>query len=146
MNTSYLSQVLLHKLFVLLAGFRLGKFPLWRLVIHDWSKFLPSEFCTYRRRFTGKEYSQTEWKRAWLHHIHSNPHHWEHWLIKSEPVPMPEIYIREMVIDWLAAGRSYQGSWDIEPWVRENYPKMILHPETVITLKTILLEIEIEID
>lgn len=35
--------ILKHKWFVLLAGLEVGV-PLWRLIIHDWSKFTPAEF------------------------------------------------------------------------------------------------------
>lgn len=42
---------------------------------------------------------------AWLHHIHNNPHHWNHWIIQNdtdgvEVIRMPEKYAKEMVADW----------------------------------------------
>ena len=39
-----------HKYFVFLAGLK-TKAPMWRLIIHDWSKFLPSELPHYNRQF-----------------------------------------------------------------------------------------------
>ena len=39
----YLGYVVRHKWFVFRAGLRTGA-PLWRLVIHDWSKFTPAEW------------------------------------------------------------------------------------------------------
>jgi hypothetical protein len=39
-HVRYLSYVVRHKWFVLLAGIKTGA-PLWRLLIHDWSKFAP---------------------------------------------------------------------------------------------------------
>src|ERR1700733_15229894 len=116
----------------------MGGFPLWRLLIHDWSKFLPSEYTVYRRRFTGRSYTKEEWKKAWLHHIHFNPHHHEHWVLNGKPLPMPDIFIKEMVIDWMGAGRSYQGIWNIQRWLDKDYRKMILHPETLKKLKPVL--------
>lgn len=135
----YLFQVLSHKWFVLVGGLKVGKIPIHRLIIHDWSKFTPLEFDVYRRRYTkNHSYTESEWKYAWLHHIHQNPHHWEHWLLRENPLQMPETYVREMVADWLAAGRSYQGSFNIQPWIDANACKMILHPETIKILSEIL--------
>ena len=39
----YLGYVLRHKWFVLVAGLKVGA-PLWRLLIHDWSKFTAAEW------------------------------------------------------------------------------------------------------
>lgn len=51
-NRSYLRYVIRHKWFVLIAGLRVGA-PLWRLIIHDWSKFLPCEWRPYAKFFYG---------------------------------------------------------------------------------------------
>jgi len=123
---------------VLVAGVRFGNFPIWRLLIHDWSKFLPSEYRTYKNRFTGKGYTQEDWKKAWLHHIHFNPHHYQHWMLSGEPLPMPDVFIKEMVIDWIGAGREYEGSWNIQEWVDKNYRKLSIHPDSLEKLKSIL--------
>lgn len=56
----------------------------------------------------------------------------------GKPNPMPDIYITEMVIDWMAAGRSYQGSWDIQAWLRENHTYIMVHEETKQKLKPLL--------
>lgn len=48
----YLRYIILHKWYVLLAGIHY-KAPLWRLLIHDWSKFLPSEWLPYASYFYG---------------------------------------------------------------------------------------------
>lgn len=138
MKTNYLMQVLRHKWFVLIAGLRVGNFPLWRLIIHDWTKFLPIEYNVYKRRFTGRSYTEDEWKKAWWHHIHFNPHHYQYWLIKSEPIPIPDVFIREMVIDWMGAGKEYEGTWNIQPWLNANYHKMIIHPSSLEKLKVVL--------
>jgi hypothetical protein len=141
MKKYYLPQVIAHKWYILVAGIKLGQVPLWRLLIHDWSKLLPIEYRVYARRFTGKNYSPYEWDIAWLHHIHHNPHHHEYWILRGNSIEMPVIYIREMVVDWLAAGRSYQGSWDIQDWVTKNVPNMNLHPKTMSKLTDILSEL-----
>jgi len=128
-------STLLHKWFVLVAGFRVGNIPLWRLIVHDFSKFSLSEFFAYQKRFTFNDCPKEEWDRAWLHHIHKNPHHWDHWILNGKPLAMPETYIREMVADWLAASRSYAGSWDIQSWLDKELQKMNLHPTTKQILK-----------
>lgn len=99
----YLKYVLRHKWFVFRAGLDTGA-PLLRLVIHDWSKFLPSEWIPYAQWFYGwkggswhrthpdhlsvsgkwkKEKYGAAFKRAWLRHIHRNAHHWDHWILKD---------------------------------------------------------------
>lgn len=138
MKKYYIAQVLCHKWFIVVAGLKVGGFPLWRLIIHDWTKFLPVEFGVYRRRFTGKAYSKEEWDRAWAHHTSSNPHHYQYWICEGVPQPMPEIYAKEMAIDWMAAARGYHGSWDIQDWLDREHEKMPLHPETIERLKPIL--------
>jgi hypothetical protein len=134
----YVFQVLLHKWFVMLAGLKVGNIPLWRLLIHDWTKFLPVEFWVYRKRFTGKKYSEHEWVEAKNHHKLSNPHHWEYWISNSVPIPMPEVFVREMVADWMAAGRSYKGSWDIQPWLKRNSYRIKIHEKTLLRVNEIL--------
>jgi hypothetical protein len=82
-----------HKRAVYAAGVRLGV-PRWRLVLHDWSKFLPGEWRPYVAKFGHQPgagnregyYHQPrvdEWafNRAWVRHIHRHDHHWEHWVI-----------------------------------------------------------------
>lgn len=50
----YLRYLLRHKLFVFQAGLKTGA-PIWRLIIHDWSKFLPSEWIPYVEKFYGRK-------------------------------------------------------------------------------------------
>lgn len=139
----YALAVLRHKYFVLIAGLRLGGIPLWRLITHDWSKFHPREFATYRKRFGSKLIiSRNEWRMAFLHHYSTNPHHWEHWVYwDGNPLPMPETYVREMIADWMGASKSYAGHWDFMPWVRENIPHMKLHTTTKNRIKEVLREL-----
>lgn len=83
-HIAYLKYVLRHKWFVLQAGRVIGV-PLWQLLIHDWSKFLPSEWFPYARTFYKpdgtKQYdNSTAFAHAWMLHQHRNPHHWQYWL------------------------------------------------------------------
>ena len=127
-----------HKWFVFLAGLKTGA-PIWRLMIHDWTKFLPSELPHYQRQFFGKADDPWGFISCWLHHQNHNPHHWEYWIPRTghnrglppfpdgEPVPMPEWAIREMVADWMGASRVYEGKWP-KPgewvWLKKSYPKI----------------------
>lgn len=56
---------------------------------HDTSKNEPDEYEAYDRYFYGNNKSYQvvqEYRRAWLLHIHRNPHHWQHWvLINDDP-------------------------------------------------------------
>lgn len=137
-HLQYASYVARHKWFVFLAGLKV-KAPLWRLLIHDWSKLTPAEWFPYVRSFYGKEGRTPEVKAAfdaaWLHHQHRNPHHWQHWLLREDDgdtkaLPMPEHFAREMVADWMGAGRAITGKWDVGGWYSKNAHKIVMHPET----------------
>jgi Family of unknown function (DUF5662) len=142
----YMRLTLLHKAYVMQSGWALGV-PLWRLLIHDWSKFTPSEAPHYGRQFFGDKDDPLGFSKAWLHHQHCNPHHFEHWVPVSghnrggyadlEPLPMPRWAAREMVADWLAASRAYEGAWPQSfrqwPWFIANWSKITkrMHETTI---------------
>lgn len=141
--------ILQHKYFVFRAGLATHT-PIWHLIIHDWSKWTPVEFPAYAEHFYGKDRrspnrpSSRRFVYAWLHHIHRNPHHWNHWalvgtsgLVKAQK--MPEKYVREMVADWMGAGRSITGKWtDIITWYEKNSKTMVLHEDTRILVDLII--------
>ena len=151
----YFFLTLKHKWFVFLAGLKL-KVPLLLLLIHDWTKFLPCELPHYQRQFFGKANQPHNFIKCWVHHQNHNPHHWEYWIPRTghnrcdppypdnKPIPMPEIYVREMIADWLGAGRAYNkkivdiNNWE---WYKNNYEQRIkpnLHPYTAILIHNIL--------
>ncbi len=59
-------------------------------------------------------------------------------------LPMPEWAVREMVADWLGAGRVYEGQWP-DPnnwtWLETARSKMRLHPITEKRLEIVLYEL-----
>lgn len=141
-HIAYLNYVARHKAFVFRAGLKTGA-PLWRLLIHDWSKFTPAEWFPYTEYFYGGHAKQsfrylvckTKFNRAWLHHLHSNAHHWQYWVLRNDDgttkaLPMPEHYVREMVADWFGAGRAITGKWEAGKWYSQNAHKMVLHQRT----------------
>ena len=95
-------------------------------LLHDLSKFSPSEFWVgvkYYQGFRSPNNAEREdigYSSAWLHHKGRNKHHYEYWIDynshyknnKSEimvPVPMPDKYIAEMIMDRIAASKVYRG-------------------------------------
>ena len=160
-HARYLAYVLRHKWWVLVYGLHFGV-PLWRLIVHDASKFSAAEWGPYVRKFYGGSsprdatgaYDQNaqgdEFKAAWRHHWTSNPHHWEFWAhmqhpLLTMPVPlddpweMPETYVREMVADWHGAGRAQGKGDDVSAFYRANGPRMRLHPDTRALVERLLL-------
>jgi len=67
---------------------------------------------------------------AWLHHIHYGPHHWEYWILRGEPLEMPDRYRREMLADWRGAGLAINGFDDSAEFYKKKRDKIILHPST----------------
>lgn len=157
-----LKSLLFHKWYVFKAGLMVGNIPLWRLIIHDWSKFTPVEFVNYSRYKYGVQ-SKREWAKAWLHHLHLNPHHPEHWLLswRGGPdfydgigesrcsfvtsLPMPETYVREMLADFMANGKGSTGSYNISRWLNRSGPAMLLHSDTEIRLDGVMTELGYEL-
>lgn len=153
MKMQYFWLTLRHKWFVFLASFKVG-LPIWRALIHDWSKFLPSELPYYNRQFCGNKDDPVGFAIAWLHHYHHNSHHWEHWIVESihshsspnrddcivnNCLAMPDVCIQEMIADWLGASKAYTGSWDMQKWIIKALPKMKVHPQT---REKVLIELE----
>lgn len=163
----YFKSVLKHKWYVFLAGIETSA-PIWNLIIHDWSKFTPSEFNAYAEFFfknnEGMTLDETKkfrnehpeltdpeirfaFLQAWLYHQRRNPHHWQFWILMQDEDPtmalkIPEKYVREMVADWAGAGRAYTGKWVVQEWYQKNKSKIQLHPESRILVEQILSEFE----
>ena len=108
-----------HRLLVMAGCFRVGLY--WQGLTHDLSKYSPTEFLTGARFYQGTrspnaaEREQKGFSEAWMHHKGRNRHHYEYWtdmhpVSKTyEPVPMPRKYLVEMIMDRIAACKTYQG-------------------------------------
>lgn len=138
---SYLLYILNHKLNVLVECWKEGLYV--QGVVHDWSKFLPSEFFSYARKFySGRPLSASEeaqWKYAWLLHQRRNKHHWEYWVLNpktAEALPMPRAYVIEMVCDW----RSFSRKWGrrVKDTTLDLTNKIIVHPDTLRELERLM--------
>jgi len=148
----YLRYVIRHKWFVMVECFRYGLY--WRGLMHDLSKFRPSEFIPYARYFYGEWPTWEEAKKlpyysyhgtkegvssafdfAWLLHQKRNDHHWQWWILPEDDggtklIPMSDGAGLEMYCDWIGAGMAISGRKDPCPWYEANKGKMQLHPAT----------------
>ena len=106
---------------------------------HDASKYLPEEYDAYDEYFYGNRSYQAveDFKRAWLHHIHSNPHHWQHWvLINDDPdkaeiiLDMPDCYIIEMICDWMSFSIAAGDLHELFTWYDAHKDYMRLSERT----------------
>lgn len=154
---AYTKYVVRHKWYVFLECCKLG-IPL-RGILHDLSKFLPSEFFPYAIYFNGKEqkgensFAKAGYKKpkntsddfdlAWLLHQKRNKHHWQWWvLLEDEGSPdaleMPLKYAKEMIADWKGAGRAQGNPDNCKTWYLKNRNKMTLAAYTRFWVETTL--------
>jgi hypothetical protein len=104
----------------------------YHLFVHDLSKFSLNEAYGYAvHDFKNPEPTLSLFKNAWHHHKLNNPHHPENWLNverdgKTTPLPMPSIYIAEMIADWQGASKSY--GQNIDEWLSKNLHQFLFHP------------------
>lgn len=111
-----------HRRLVRKGCFKVGLY--WQGIVHDLSKYSPSEFFIGARYYQGDrspnnaEREDIGYSTAWLHHKGRNKHHYEYWIDYSlhnynggmAPCPMPNRYIAEMIMDRIAACKTYQGA------------------------------------
>lgn len=136
---TYYQRLVAHILAVQEAAKQIGV-PEEQIEIHDLSKFSREEFAAYAMHFHGGG-SPDFFPGAWLHHIHNNPHHWQHWMfpdgfhlkdseMEGGVVFMPNYYALEMIADWMGASKVYSGTNDMSDWLAKNIPKITLHSRT----------------
>ncbi len=93
----------------------------WQGLTHDLSKYSPTEFWPGARYYQGTRSPNSRqreiegYSEAWMHHKGRNRHHYEYWTDlslktrKYEPVAMPRKYFVEMIMDRIAACKTYHG-------------------------------------
>ena len=110
-----------------------------RGLVHDLSKYSPTEFFESAKYYNGKNSpihnckKENGYSKAWLHHKGRNKHHPEYLYDVAAPTPsavMPYKYTVEMICDNLAAGMTYQGkNWtkehQLEYYLKERSKKKI---------------------
>ena len=119
---------------------------------HDKSKNEPDEYDAYDAYFYGHNRSYEvvqNYQRAWLLHVHRNPHHWQHWiLINDDPeegeiiLEMPYDYIIEMICDWWSFSWFKGNLLEIFSWYEEHKNYIKLHPNTRKLVEDILSRIQ----
>ncbi|MCR5525961.1 MAG: DUF5662 family protein [Lachnospiraceae bacterium] len=120
----HFETVVHHKILVAKGCFAVGLY--WQGLVHDMSKFSPTEFLVSAKYFQGNqspnnaERDDKGYSSSWLHHKGRNKHHYEYWIDYSSqnkggitaPVEMPLKYVVEMLMDRIAASKVYN---------KENY-------------------------
>jgi len=150
----YLKVLLTHKWHVFRAGLRLGGIPIWRLIVHDWSKFGPWEFGRYAENFHGdysgspvdRDIVSEEFAIAWLHHENVSPHHVGYHIPRTgkyagRPLRMPNTFVREMVADMQGASIAYTGSDDMTGWMNSQSFRNVrakMHIDSLVYLDEVL--------
>ena len=119
-------SILVHKWFVVVIGRKL-KVPWWNLLIHDLSKFLPSEFPHIARKFFGTGDDEKGFESFYSLHTHRNKHHPAYWIDKDGKASLvPTVVAREMIADWVSATMVYSkirvdyNNW---AWFNESFLK-----------------------
>ena len=134
----YIAYIIKHKYYVMLECIKLG-IPL-RGVLHDLHKFLPSEFIPYAKYYYGNankyKILEEQMDVAWLKHQNRAKHHWQYWCLIEEDtasikaLPMPDKYRKEMLADWIGAGKATNSKLTTKEWYYANRDYMTLHPAT----------------
>lgn len=114
------------------------------LVNHDASKFEPSEWYPYLDYFYGSDKPKDEVDRAfnyaWLHHIHANPHHWQHWILITDEegvitLDMPESEVIHMLCDWASFRYTDTSYHSTREWYENNNHNMTLSENTKLLIE-----------
>lgn len=153
----FLKTVLVHKFWVAYYCFHAGIY--WQGIVHDLSKFSPTEFFESVKYYNGKVSPIINCKQvngvsmAWFHHRGRNYHHYEMWQDNfdngGKAVEMPYKYALEMVCDYLAAGQVYQGkdftyAGEYEWWKVKRSRPIAMHPNTILFVDMVLWKIKNE--
>ena len=141
-----------HRWLVRRGCFQVGLY--WQGLIHDISKYSPTEFCNGIKYYQGTrspnnaEREDKGYSEAWIHHKGRNRHHYEYWTDMNlqtrcyESVPVPRKYLVEMIMDRIAACRVYQGKdytvGSALDYLERSREKNLMHPQTKKELRYIL--------
>lgn len=114
---------------------------------HDISKYTLDEYTPYDNYFYGEKSSTTieAFNRAWLMHIHRNPHHWQYWVLINDDaeegticIEMPYEYIIEMICDWWSFSWIKGDLFEIFTWYEDHKNHIKLHHNTRLIVEKIL--------
>lgn len=118
---------------------------------HDISKWSNEEYYAYDEYFYGNNKSYKcidDFNKAWLHHIHNNPHHWQHWVLINDEekegiivLDMPTYYIIEMICDWWSFSWKTGDLYEIFNWYEKRKDYIQLSESTRKIVEDILTKI-----
>lgn len=141
-DEQYLAYLERHRGFVREAAIELGVPERGRT--HDLSKYRSDEFEPYAEYFyggyeRGKQPAEViaAFDQAWLLHQKRNDHHWQWWVLREDNgatkvLPMSDGARREMLADWIGAGRAILGGEaNTRVWFEKNRANILLHPDTL---------------
>jgi hypothetical protein len=155
-HIKFIKILLTHKWYVFIYCLKLGV-PIHIALWHDMSKLSYIEYLPYVHKYvkSWKEIEKGsrlydpnsqpyEFQKAWLHH-QRNKHHWQAWCSIADggaivPIDMPEVYIKEMIADWISAGKTYSTKSDPVEWYNEHKDKLVFSKKTQELLEKILYE------
>lgn len=123
-----------------------------QIMDHDRSKIRPEEYYAYDAYFYGgnKSHAVVEnFRKAFLLHIHENPHHWQYWvLIHDDPdkpetlIEIPLNYIFEMICDWWSFSWRKGDLMEIFDWWDKHKDYIRMHKKSRKILEYILKEMK----
>ena len=148
----HLKTILHHKRLVRAGCFKVGLYR--QGIMHDWSKYSPTEFLVGCKYYQGNrspneiERREKGYSAAWLHHKGRNKHHLEYWIDYAADgsgmcgMKMPIQYVIEMFCDRVAASKTYRGAAyrDSHPYdyYAHSVDYYIIHPDTAAALESLL--------
>ena len=146
----YLWYVLKHIHYVRKACWKLDHGLYWQGLVHDLSKFRPSEFFPYANFFYGpqpRDSTYSNFNLAWFYHQKRNPHHWQYWVMPQDGggvklLKIPHKYLLEMLCDWWGANKAQGGDGLVSVWYNANGHKMQMHKDSRATLEDMIGEFE----
>lgn len=126
-------------------------------IVHDISKFSPTEFVESVKYFQGDRSpilaakDDLGYSMAWQHHKGRNKHHYEYWQDDFDhgghPLQMPFECALELVCDYLGAGRTYMDTdfsyeKEYEWWQDKKSKPLAMHPQTIVFVEKILFQLK----
>lgn len=145
----HLKTITEHKILVMKHCFRVGLY--WQGLMHDMSKYMPSELLMGFRYYDDGKSSPNNGERkdtgasyAWMHHKGRNRHHFEFWLDYTmkpsegkyplQAVQMPRPYVAEMLMDRICASKNYNKETytdhDALAYFERGRGHYLMHPQT----------------
>ena len=121
---------------------------------HDNSKTDPEEYFPYDDYFYLKKDNRSHevverFNKAFLIHMHRNPHHWQYWVLTDDSkgngeklIEMPLNYIFEMICDWWSFSWRADDLTTIFKWWDEHKDGIRFHKRTRRTVNYILGEMK----